>query len=145
MARVRERGETNGGPLISIIGPGMRVMGDVVADGSVRVEGVVTGAVHAGKGVVVGRDGSVDGDVSTHDAVIAGTVRGRVVAASRLEIQATAHIEGEIRARRVQLDEGAVVNGSLEMGDVTLEAPMPAPPPEDVVAPRSWASADPEE
>lgn len=109
----------NGAPLeavISIIGPGMRVVGDCETDGTVRIEGVVEGAVRAGKAVVVGKDGKVKGDITTQDAVISGTVQGTLSAESRLELQATARIEGEVRARRMQLEEGAVLNGTVQMG-----------------------------
>ncbi len=123
MARPRDRGEMDSGPVISIIGPGMRVEGDCVSEGTIRIEGAVRGMVHAGKAVVVGKDGEVHGDVSTQDAVIAGRITGSVVAASRLEIQATARVEGEVRARRLQLEEGAILNGQVQMGEVALGEP----------------------
>ncbi len=110
----------NGAPLesvISIIGPGMKVVGDCETDGTIRIEGVVEGSVRAGKAVVVGRDGRVHGDITTQDAVISGSVVGTVNAESRLELQATARIDGEIRARRMQLEEGAILNGTVQMGE----------------------------
>lgn len=103
--------------VISIIGPGMRVVGDCTTEGSVRVEGEVKGTIRAGKAVVVGRDGVVEGDVHTQDAVVSGRVVGSVVAESRLELQATSRIEGDVQTRRLQLEEGAVLNGKVEMTD----------------------------
>lgn len=132
MARDRQ---SNGAPpetVISIIGPGMKVIGDCETDGTVRVEGIVEGAVRAGKAVVVGKDGLVDGDISTQDAVISGRVVGTVEAQSRLELQATCRIEGRVRARRMQLEEGALLNGTIEMGEGTLDKEVSAP--EEVVA-----------
>jgi cytoskeletal protein CcmA (bactofilin family) len=103
--------------VISIIAPGMSVEGDCASDGTIRVEGRVQGTVRAEKAVVVGKDGVVDGHVVTQDAVISGRVTGTVTAESRLEVQATAHIEGEVRARRMQLEEGAQLNGRITMGE----------------------------
>lgn len=102
--------------VISIIGPGMKVVGDCDADGAIRIEGIVQGNIRAGKAVVVGKDGVVEGDIFTQDAVIAGTVRGVLRAESRLEVQATSEIEGEIIAARMQLEEGATLNGTVQMG-----------------------------
>ncbi len=102
--------------VISIIGPGMRVIGDCDADGAIRVEGTVQGNIRAGKAVVVGKGGVVDGDIFTQDAVIAGTVKGVLRVESRLELQATSRIEGEILAARMQLEEGAMLNGTVQMG-----------------------------
>lgn len=128
----RDRGGAGGSPdsVISIIGAGMTVVGDCTTDGTVRIEGSVEGTVRAAKAVVVGREGVVDGSVATQDAVIAGTVTGTVTADSRLEVQASARIDGEVRARRMQLEEGALLNGTLVMGE-NAEGPARLPAPED--------------
>jgi len=112
--------------VISIIGPGMRVVGDCETDGTLRIEGSIEGTVRAGKAVVIGKDGIVKGDVVTQDAIIGGRVTGAVVAESRLELQATCVIDGEIRARRIKLDEGGRVNGTVQTGDVGAARPAPA-------------------
>ena len=122
MARERAGSGTPLEAVISIIGPGMKVVGDCETDGTIRIEGMVKGAVKAGKAVVVGKDGLVEGDVITQDAVISGRVVGTLVAESRLELQATSRVEGDVRARRMQLDEGAVLNGSVAMGAATSAA-----------------------
>ena len=117
----RDRGVKPSPPdqVISIIGPGMKVTGDCDADGAIRVEGSVKGNIRAGKAVVVGKDGRVDGDIFTQDAVIAGIVTGTLRAESRLEVQASSRIEGEVIAARMQLEEGAMLNGTIQMGSGT--------------------------
>ena len=112
----RDNGSTAPESVISIIGPGMTIVGDCETDGTVRVEGSVEGSIKAGKAVVIGKQGVVTGDITTQDAVISGRVEGTLVAASRLELQATCHIEGEVHTRRMQLEEGAVLNGKVQMG-----------------------------
>ncbi len=116
MARDRENTATAPDSVISIIGPGMTIVGDCETDGTVRIEGSVEGSVKAGKAVVIGKQGSVKGDIVTQDAVISGRVHGKLTAASRLELQATCRIDGEVHTRRMQLEEGAVLNGSVLMG-----------------------------
>ncbi len=113
--------------VISIIGPGMKVVGDCITDGTVRVEGTVEGSVKAGKAVVVGKQGAVIGDVQTQDAVISGRVTGTLVAESRLELQATCQIDGDVRTRRMQLEEGALLNGTVHMSE-SKRAPGARPP-----------------
>ncbi len=103
--------------VISIIGPGMKVIGDCHTDGTVRVEGTVEGSIKAGKAVVIGRQGAVIGDIQTQDAVVSGRVTGTLVAESRLELQATCQIDGDVRTRRMQLEEGAILNGTVHMSD----------------------------
>lgn len=105
------------GDVVSIIGPGMKITGDCESDGTIRVEGSIEGSVKAAKSVVVGKDGLVVGDVSTQDAIIAGRVNGSVTAESRVELQASCRIQGDIRSRRVKLEEGGQVDGALHMGE----------------------------
>src|SRR5690606_30263226 len=99
--------------------------GDCETEGTLRIEGTVEGTVRAGKAVVVGKDGAVEGDIITQDAVIGGRVKGTLVAESRLELQATCVVEGEIRARRLKLDEGGRVNGTVAVGEGRTGATSP--------------------
>jgi len=115
--RDRARNEGNGTPVISIVGVGMEVIGDMAAEGTIRIEGTVRGTVYAGKAVVIGKDGFVEGEVTTQDAIVSGRLQGVLLAASRLEVQATATINGDVRTRRLQLEEGATLNGSIDMGE----------------------------
>lgn len=133
--RGNERGTVLGravgaGDAPSIIGPGMNIVGDLVTDGTVRIEGRIEGTVRAGKAVIIGKGGEVVGDVLTQDAVIGGRVNGSIVAESRLELQATCEIEGQIRARaaHLMLEEGARFNGQIQMLDGTESLALPAPP-----------------
>jgi cytoskeletal protein CcmA (bactofilin family) len=132
MARDRGIQQNTQEPVISIIGPGMRIQGDCDTDGAVRVEGVVNGNVRAGKAVVVGKEGLIEGDIFTQDAVISGRVKGTIRAESRLEIQGTSQIDGEILAALMVLEEGAVLNGTVQVGkgaassaSPSVEVPLP--------------------
>ena len=125
MVRERQNDQGPGDAVISIIAPGMTVIGNCESDGTIRVEGSVRGSIKAGKAVVVGKKGLVSGEVFTQDAVISGHVEGSLVAASRLELKSTARIEGEVRTRRMQLEEGAVLNGTVEMGAEATKGTQP--------------------
>lgn len=114
-------GDRESSDVVSLVGPGMTVTGDCSTEGTVRIEGRVEGDVRAAKAVVVGEEGAVVGDIHTRDVVVAGRVTGGIVAESRLELRATARVEGDIRCRRVKLEEGGYVDGRLAME----EAPTP--------------------
>jgi len=78
--------------VVSVIGPGMEITGDIKCDGTVRIEGRVKGSIKATKSVVVGKGGTVSGDVETQDVVVAGCVNGTVVGSSRVELQETCKV-----------------------------------------------------
>ncbi len=126
----KDKGNSGAAPahdgVISIIGAGMRVVGDCETEGTLRIEGELKGSVRAGKAVVVGKDGIVHGDIFTQDAIVGGKVTGTIVAESRLELQATCVVDGEIHARRIKLDEGGCINGEIRTGEVRERAGAPA-------------------
>ena len=65
--------------------------------------------------MLVGRQGIVRGDIETREAVIGGTVEGTIVGAERVEVQATAAIQGDINTRTIVIAEGGKINGSVRM------------------------------
>jgi cytoskeletal protein CcmA (bactofilin family) len=112
---LRNRTATPPESIVSIIGPEMVVEGNCHTRGSLRVEGEVLGNISAGKGIYLGASGRVQGAIETQDAVIAGTLQGSIHAASRLELHATAQIDGDIVTRRIRIDEGASLNGQVKI------------------------------
>lgn len=102
---------------LSIIGTGMRIVGDIMAEGVVKVEGVVVGTVRAGRQVLVAKGGEVEGDIITREAIVGGEVRGSIQANERVEVQATSVVHGDITTRRLFVQEGGELNGVLRMGE----------------------------
>src|SRR2546423_14640531 len=102
MAIFTEKGhgvpETDTG--LSIIGSGMRVVGDITAEGVVKIEGTVIGTVRAGRQVLVGKGGEVEGDVITREAIIGGEVRGIAVAGGGVEIHTPSGVPGDSTRKR---------------------------------------------
>jgi cytoskeletal protein CcmA (bactofilin family) len=56
---------------------------------------------------------SWEGEVHARQAVIGGTVVGRLVIEDRLEIGASAVIRGNVQARAIAIARGAVVDGEV--------------------------------
>jgi len=106
---------------LSIIGTGMRVVGDITAEGVVKIEGTVVGTVRAGRQVLVGKGGEVEGDVISREAIIGGEVRGSIRADERVEIQASCVVHGDIAAKRLLVQEGGEINGVVRMGETASE------------------------
>ncbi|HEX7118565.1 MAG TPA: polymer-forming cytoskeletal protein [Longimicrobiales bacterium] len=105
-----------------VIGPGGRVDGDVIgADGDASdratvIEGHVGGAVRARR-VEIARNGSVGSGLTAHEAVVHGHVKGPIATESRLVLEETATVEGDVTARRLGLKEGGKVFGTIRIGE----------------------------
>lgn len=115
--RAKKKGKSSdeGRDVVSVVGAGMEVEGDCRCEGSLRVDGRVKGTIRAGKSVVVGEGGEVEGGVYTQDAVIAGHISGTVHAESRVELKEGCMVEGDIHSPSVRLEEGGRIDGELDM------------------------------
>jgi cytoskeletal protein CcmA (bactofilin family) len=99
----------------SIIASDMAVIGDLETEGVVRIEGRVKGTVKVGSQILVTQGATIEGDLHTQEAVIAGTVTGAIHASDRVELQATAVVAGDIYTGRIAIVEGAKVAGEVKM------------------------------
>lgn len=124
---------------ISVIATGMTITGDIETEGIVKIEGRVEGSVRAGRQVLVGRQGEVEGDVASREAVIGGRVTGTITATERVEIQGTATVTGDIATRSITVSEGGRINGSVRSTDAT--AGTASPGDEDAASYRESAVA----
>src|SRR5919202_156944 len=107
----------SGGNSLSIIAAGTRIDGNIETDGVIRIEGRVEGSIRAARQVLVGRQGEVQGDIHTREAVIGGKVEGTIVATERLEVQGTPVVIGEIDTRAIAVIEGGKINGTVRISD----------------------------
>ncbi len=105
---------------LSIIAIGTTLTGEVATAGVVKVEGVVDGNVRADKQVLIAKSALVEGDLYTREAVVGGRVLGSIYAEERVEVEPGATIEGDIITKRLLVQEGGNVNGSIQMGDAKL-------------------------
>ena len=107
------RSEPARGP--SVIGPHIRIQGELLGDEDVLVEGRVEGRVHIAREFRVAPGGVVIADVHAATVVIAGQVNGDVSATERVEILPSGSLEGNIRAPKVAVGDGARFKGSVDM------------------------------
>ncbi|MEE8608094.1 MAG: polymer-forming cytoskeletal protein [Nitrospiraceae bacterium] len=100
--------------LVSTIGPGLRVIGDCISDGVIRIAGRVEGGIKAAE-VVVEKGGRVQGDIQTQNLIVAGQVSGNIAARGRAEFEASCQVEGDILSPRIKMEEGGRIDGRLNM------------------------------
>ena len=100
----------------SIIPAGMTLRGKIEGAEELTVAGTVDGEIHLRGTLRLLESGRLRGRVTAWEVVIAGRTEGTVMASDRAEVLSTAHVEGEIRARRLKVAEGALVNGRMVAG-----------------------------
>ena len=98
----------------TLISEGCILDGNLKAPDFARIDGQITGDVMVDEGLILGEKGSILGNVVTKELVVYGTITGNLQVTS-LEIRATGKVTGEIRTQTLQVENGAVYNGSLSM------------------------------
>lgn len=110
----------------AVIGPNIRIQGELSGDEDLVVEGRVEGKISVTKGLRIGPQAQVNAEVKAHHVVIAGRVVGNVVAADKVEILPSGFLEGNIRSPKIAIAEGAQFKGSVDMSGKGAPA-SPAP------------------
>lgn len=95
------------------IGPSVVIKGEVSAREPLTVSGRVEGSISAhGHTVTIEAGAHVTADIAAGTIVVAGTVSGSLAAEDRIALGAGAEVEGDLRAPRIAVDDGAYVCGT---------------------------------
>ncbi|HEY0896556.1 MAG TPA: polymer-forming cytoskeletal protein, partial [Sphingobacteriaceae bacterium] len=89
--------------------------GDYISHGSITITDTVTGDLYALNQALVEAEGAVKGNVFSTEAEIRGLVEGNILCRGCLRIRPSAVITGRIVAQSIEIDAGAVVNGSIAL------------------------------
>jgi cytoskeletal protein CcmA (bactofilin family) len=99
----------------TVIGSGSRVVGDLISDEDILLEGQIEGKVRGERSVTIGAGGDLEGDVAAKSIVVGGKVRGQIVATERAELAASAVVHGSVQAPKIIIAEGAHLQGNVAM------------------------------
>ncbi len=116
------KNEIPGQPNINIISSGSVVTGTFKSNSDLRISGTVDGEVRAESKCIVSESGLVKGDLVTKEADIAGTIQGELKVSNRLILRASAKVTGDIQTKTLMVEEGAHIDGSCKMGDLSASA-----------------------
>lgn len=115
---------------VSLLGMDSRFIGTVRFEGTLRVDGHITGDIYApvGSGSVLIINGAavVHGNIVSDSVLISGEVRGDVRACSRVEIFRNGLLAGNIHTGDIMIEGGAEFQGQCHMLRDSEEPPEPA-------------------
>ena len=104
------------------MGPGDILEGKLIYDGSVHADGRVEGEVRVSGNIDVASGANVKALLEGANVTLKGAVEGQVTAHDKLTVGKNATLSGDIVVRRLQVDDGATLNGHVRMGDVEQQA-----------------------
>ena len=106
-----------GRPGHATIGPSIIIKGEVSGDEDLLIQGQVDGSValdlHA---VTVGGGGRVKANITGRIITIEGNVEGDLKAQEQIILRGSARVQGDLKAPRIVLEDGASFRGLVDMG-----------------------------
>ena len=115
----RKNAEVKGSKNITIIAEGVKVEGKINCPGSARIDGTVNGEITIEKEIIIGKEGKVEANVRTKNAVIAGTYKGDMLASGEVEITTTGKFIGNLTQKDALL---TIAKGGLFKGESLISS-----------------------
>jgi cytoskeletal protein CcmA (bactofilin family) len=103
----------------TIIAAGTTLKGDISSNGDIRIDGTLQGNIQCQAKVVIGSNGSVDGDISGQQADIMGKVTGTIKVKELLQLKGGSFVSGNLYAGKLQIEPSANFNGQCHMTTAT--------------------------
>jgi cytoskeletal protein CcmA (bactofilin family) len=113
----KRRVSTGSESSVTILTPGCHFNGKLFCRGASRIGGRIEGEVVSEGMLIIEEEALVTAEVRADEAIIQGTVKGKLTATSRVELSATSRFDGDIFTPCLIINEGAQFNGRCTMID----------------------------
>jgi cytoskeletal protein CcmA (bactofilin family) len=121
----------------SVISNEIEIIGTIKGSGSVRIDGKLEGELHCTGDAVIGKSAQIKGNIVVTSATIEGAVNGNITAKDRIEMKSTARVTGDIRAKRLSVEDGVTFIGRSEVNSSSSPISGVAPVPTAATEPEA--------
>jgi cytoskeletal protein CcmA (bactofilin family) len=98
------------------IGKALRIEGRITSKENLTIDGQVEGTIELGEhNLSIGAGAAVTADLVAKTITISGAVTGNVTAADKVDLQGTGSVDGDIKAPRLFMADGATIRGKVEI------------------------------
>jgi cytoskeletal protein CcmA (bactofilin family) len=122
-----------GDAIKTTIAEDIQIVGAVKCASNIRLDGKLEGDLSCSGSAVIGGKAVMKGNLNVESISIEGQVDGNVTARDRIELKSTARLNGDIRAKRLTVEDGVTFVGKSEVNPSGPGKPDAAPKaqPED--------------
>ena len=125
------------GPSRNVLSSDVEIKGTVKFTNDLVVDGRIEGEIQSEGNLTVGENARLKAEIKTGTVVVYGKVHGNIVASERVELKATAEVVGDIKAKTLSIEPGAIFVGKSNVG--TPSTPAAAAKPAQAAAPAAAA------
>lgn len=106
-------------PVHAYLGKEVRFRGVIRFDGVARIDGRVEGEILSKGTLQIGEPGLILANIESDVIITNGRIVGNVVAREKVHLLAPASVEGSIKAPLITMEDGVLVNGTIEMSNLS--------------------------
>ena len=99
----------------SVISSEVEIKGTIKSSGSLRIDGKLDGEFHCSGDAIIGKSAQIKGNIMVNSATIEGNVQGNITAKDRIEMKSSARVTGDIKAKRLSVEDGVTFVGRSEV------------------------------
>ncbi len=99
----------------TVIAEDVEISGSIKCTGGVRLGGKVNGDLTTAGDVLVEKTSAIKGNVTGNSIVVNGLIKGNISAKDRIELKGNAKVAGDIKAKRLVVEEGVTLVGKMEI------------------------------
>ena len=112
------------GEITTLLGRGSEFEGKLTFEGTVRIDGKLSGEIFSEDVLVVGEGAHVSAEIDVGVIIVEGNVTGNIRAKRAVELHAPARVKGNIETPSLYIDKGVTFEGFSKMEN--LQGAMPA-------------------
>lgn len=115
------------------IGEDVEITGNIKCESGIQINGKLNGDLTCAGMAQIGAACSVKGNMSIDTVSIMGQVNGNITARDKIELKATAKLHGDIRAKRLTVEDGVTFVGKVEVNPAGAGSAKQPPEPKAAV------------
>ena len=123
----------------TVIGQHISIQGDIKGSEDLVIQGSVKGSISLpNHHLTIGPRGQVEAEINVANVTISGTLMGNIKASGKVQITKEADFMGEIKAKRISVEDGAYLKAAIELErEPSKPAPAASQPAKDAKPPVS--------
>lgn len=118
-------------PPKSVISAEVEIHGTIKTSGSIQIDGRVEGEIISQGDVLLGKSGTIKGNLNVNSISVSGTIQGNISAKDRIELKSTARLMGDIKAKRLAVEDGVTFVGKSEVNPTGQPIKFDEPAPNE--------------
>jgi len=106
---------TSSTEVTTLLGRGSEFEGKLSFEGTVRVDGKLSGEIFSDDVLIIGEGAEVNAEINVGAIVIEGTVHGNIHAKRSVEIHTPGRVRGNIATPSLHIEKGVIFDGQCQM------------------------------